>query len=39
MKRILATLFLVAVLSFAFAGSVFADPPKPIITSINNSGE
>jgi len=39
MKKILATLFLVAVLSFAFAGSVFADPPKPVIDSITNTEE
>lgn len=34
MKRILAALFLVAALTLSFAGSVFADPEKPTITSI-----
>lgn len=34
MKRILVALLLVAAFTLAFAGSAFADPEKPTITSI-----
>jgi uncharacterized membrane-anchored protein len=39
MKRILAALLLVAALTLSFAGSVFADPGKPVIDSITNTEE
>jgi hypothetical protein len=39
MKKSLAVLFLAIVLTLAFAGSVFADPPLPIIDSYSHSGE